>query len=236
VYTNKASLFQTAPKGVHHRQAPEQPSNSPQRSGRALEELDIEWAGDPLAAGQRAGGTLLRHRARPAGERPAPSASQQPRASQSLSRPSVSALMEPALHLRRVTSRRCASWSATELLNSIFSQVEVRTVAQDYTVRWGRGGVSDPASRSRRRDAWPASGDRAALGSHAVDAPEATASPARPLRGGKESQFDTLQTQPLLTVTQSLEPGDIRNIGPVRQLGTHNRLPQRVTPRHTIQH
>jgi hypothetical protein len=114
VYTDKASLFQTAPKGVHHRQAPEQPSNSPQRSGRALEELDIEWAGDPLAAGQRAGGTLLRHRARPAGERPAPSASQQPRASQSLSRPSVSALMEPALHLRRVTSRRCASWSATE--------------------------------------------------------------------------------------------------------------------------
>jgi hypothetical protein len=60
VYTDKASLFQTAPKGVHHRQAPEQPSNSPQRSGRALEELDIEWAGDPLAAGQRAGGTVER--------------------------------------------------------------------------------------------------------------------------------------------------------------------------------
>jgi len=40
VYTDKASLFQIAPRAIHHRDAPE-----PQRSqiGRALEELNVEW-------------------------------------------------------------------------------------------------------------------------------------------------------------------------------------------------
>ena len=41
-------------------------------------------------------------------------------------------------------------------------------------------------------------------------------------------QFDTQQTQPLLTIAQAFEQGDIRNVGPVRQLSEYNRLPQRV--------
>src|SRR5215831_1830008 len=51
VYTDKASLFQTAPKGVHHRQAPAQ---QPTQIGRALAELDIEWiaAHSPQAKGR----------------------------------------------------------------------------------------------------------------------------------------------------------------------------------------
>jgi hypothetical protein len=128
---NKLGVARTATGGVH-RQGQSvsnraQGSASPP-SARATEQQPTEIGsgarGTRYRVGWRStrrrpkggwnGGTLLRHRARPAGERPAPSASQQPRASQSLSRPSVSALMEPALHLRRVTSRRCASWSATE--------------------------------------------------------------------------------------------------------------------------
>jgi hypothetical protein len=40
VYTDKASLFQTAPQAVHHREAPAQ---QPTQIGRALQELNIEW-------------------------------------------------------------------------------------------------------------------------------------------------------------------------------------------------
>jgi transposase-like protein len=51
VYTDKASLFQTTPKAVHHRQAPAQ---QPTQIGRALAELDIEWiaAHSPQAKGR----------------------------------------------------------------------------------------------------------------------------------------------------------------------------------------
>ena len=51
VYTDKASLFQVTPHGIHHRDAPE-----PQRTqiGRALQELNIEWiaAHSPQAKGR----------------------------------------------------------------------------------------------------------------------------------------------------------------------------------------
>jgi transposase InsO family protein len=51
VYTDKASLFQVAPRAIHHRDAPEE-----QRSqiGRALKELNIEWiaAHSPQAKGR----------------------------------------------------------------------------------------------------------------------------------------------------------------------------------------
>lgn len=51
MYTDKASLFQTAPKGVHHRQAPSEP---PTQIGRVLRELGIEWiaAHSPQAKGR----------------------------------------------------------------------------------------------------------------------------------------------------------------------------------------
>ena len=51
VYTDKASLFQTAAKGIHHRDAP---AEQPTQIGRALRELSIEWiaAHSPQAKGR----------------------------------------------------------------------------------------------------------------------------------------------------------------------------------------
>ena len=51
VYTDKASLFQTAPKGIHHRDAPAEP---PTQIGRALRELGIggSAAHSPQAKGR----------------------------------------------------------------------------------------------------------------------------------------------------------------------------------------
>ena len=51
VYTDKASLFQIAPRGIHHRDAPEQQLS---QIGRALQELNIEWiaAHSPQAKGR----------------------------------------------------------------------------------------------------------------------------------------------------------------------------------------
>ena len=51
VYTDKASLFQVTPHGIHHRDAPEQQLT---QIGRALKELNIEWiaAHSPQAKGR----------------------------------------------------------------------------------------------------------------------------------------------------------------------------------------
>ena len=51
VYTDKASLFQVAPRAIHHRDAPEQQQS---QIGRALQELNIEWiaAHSPQAKGR----------------------------------------------------------------------------------------------------------------------------------------------------------------------------------------
>jgi len=51
VYTDKASLFQVAPRASHHRDAPEQQLT---QIGRALQELNIEWiaAHSPQAKGR----------------------------------------------------------------------------------------------------------------------------------------------------------------------------------------
>jgi len=51
VYTDKASLFQIAPRAIHHRDAPEQQQS---QIGRALAELNIEWiaAHSPQAKGR----------------------------------------------------------------------------------------------------------------------------------------------------------------------------------------
>jgi hypothetical protein len=51
VYTDKASLFQIAPRACHHRDAPEQQLT---QIGRALQELNIEWiaAHPPQAKGR----------------------------------------------------------------------------------------------------------------------------------------------------------------------------------------
>jgi transposase len=51
VYTDKASLFQVTPRAIHHRDAPEQQLT---QIGRALQELNIEWiaAHSPQAKGR----------------------------------------------------------------------------------------------------------------------------------------------------------------------------------------
>ena len=51
VYTDKASLFQIAPRAIHHRDAP---AHQLTQIGRALKELNIEWiaAHSPQAKGR----------------------------------------------------------------------------------------------------------------------------------------------------------------------------------------
>lgn len=135
VYTDKASLFQTAPKAVHHRQAPEQ---QPTQIGRALKELDIEWiaAHSPQAKGrvERFFGTA------------------QDRLVKGLRKVKACNLEQANRYLQQVYlplwNRRftCAAEQAGNAhraldrgleLDSVLSQVEVRSVAQDYTIRWG---------------------------------------------------------------------------------------------------
>lgn len=135
VYTDKASLFQTAPKAVHHRQAPAQ---QPTQIGRALAELDIEWiaAHSPQAKGrvERFFGTA------------------QDRLVKGLRKVGAGNLEQANRYLQQVYlplwNRRfsCAAGQAGDAhraldrrleLASVLSQLEVRSVAQDYTVRWG---------------------------------------------------------------------------------------------------
>jgi transposase-like protein len=176
VYTDKASLFQTAPKAVHHREAPAQP---PTQIGRALEELDIEWiaAHSPQAKGrvERFFGTAqdrLVKGLRKVGARTRQQATWNRRFARE---------PEQAGDAHRALNRGLE-------LDSVLSQVEVRTIAQDYTAL-GRSRLSDPAVRHRRRDAWEAGRDRAAAGSDVVDALEETVFPTDALCGGKETQL-----------------------------------------------
>jgi transposase-like protein len=144
VYTDKASLFQTAPKAVHHREAPAQP---PTQIGRALEELDIEWiaAHSPQAKGrvERFFGTAqdrLVKGLRKVGAR---------------TRQQANDYLEQVylpLWNRRFAREPEQAGDAHRALNrgleldSVLSQVEVRTIAQDYTVRWA--GAAYPIRRS----------------------------------------------------------------------------------------
>ena len=134
VYTDKASLFQTAPKGAHHRQAPAQ---QPTQIGRALRELNIEWiaAHSPQAKGriERFFGTA------------------QDRLVKGLRKVGASTLEQandylvdrylPLWERRFAQQPRQAGDAHRRLeegadLDSVLSRVELRRVAQDYTVRW----------------------------------------------------------------------------------------------------
>ena len=187
VYTDKASLFQTAPKAVHHRQAPAQ---QPTQIGRALAELDIEWiaAHSPQAKGrvERFFGTA------------------QDRLVKGLRKVGASNREQANRYLEQVYlplwNQRftCAAEQAGDAHRALDRRLELEFGAEPggsadrrpgLHRALGRGDVSDPAGRHRRRDAWPAGRDRTAPGSDAMDALEATASPVRPLRGGKETQL-----------------------------------------------
>jgi len=136
-YTDKASLFQTAPKAAHHRDAP---GAQPTQIGRALAELNIEWiaAHSPQAKGriERFFGTaqdrlvkgLRKVRAHTVEEANA----------------YLEKIYLPMWNQRFICEPRQAGDAHRALdtktdLDSVLSRVEPRTLAQDYTVRWQAG-------------------------------------------------------------------------------------------------
>jgi hypothetical protein len=136
VYTDKASLFQTAPKAVHHREAPAQ---QPTQIGRALQELNIEWiaAHSPQAKGpvERFFGTAQDRLVKGLRKHQACTLEQANRY--------LSQHFLPLWNRRFVCEPRAPGNAHRGLepgtdLNSILSRVETRRIAQDYTLRWDR--------------------------------------------------------------------------------------------------
>ena len=134
VYTDKASLFQIAPRAIHHRDAPQQQLS---QIGRALKELNIEWiaAHSPQAKGriERAFQTA------------------QDRLVKGLRQVGAKHLESANLYLEQVylplwnqrfrSEPQLAGDAHRALmpgtnLDSVLSIRESRTVAPDYTVRW----------------------------------------------------------------------------------------------------
>jgi transposase-like protein len=134
VYTDKASLFQIAPRAIHHRDAPEQQLT---QIGRALQELGIEWiaAHSPQAKGrierafQTAQDRLVKG-LRQVGAHNLETANQY--------------LQQVYLPLWNRRFRRPAQLAGDAHrallpgtnLDSVLSVRESRTVSQDHTVRW----------------------------------------------------------------------------------------------------
>lgn len=135
VYTDKASLFQVMPRAIHHRDAPEQ---QPTQIGRALKELNIEWiaAHSPQAKGRI--------------ERSFQTA--QDRLVKGLRQVRAQDLQTANAYLEQVflplwqRRFRCEAQLAGDAhrallpgtnLDSVLSIRANRTVAGDYTVRWG---------------------------------------------------------------------------------------------------
>ncbi|MGA8216612.1 MAG: ISNCY family transposase, partial [Candidatus Sulfotelmatobacter sp.] len=134
VYTDKASLFQVAPRAVHHRDAPQEQLT---QIGRALKELNIEWiaAHSPQAKGriERAFQTA------------------QDRLVKGLRQVAAHDVQTANAYLQHVfvplwnRRFRCQPQLAGDAhrgllpgmnLDSVLSIHESRTVSQDHTVRW----------------------------------------------------------------------------------------------------
>jgi len=134
VYTDKASLFQIAPRAPHHRDAPEQQRT---QIGRALKELNIGWiaAHSPQAKGriersfQTAQDRLVKGLRR-VGAKDLESANAY-----------VEQVFIPLWNRRFIYEPQIAGDAHRALLpgtnlDSVLSIRESRTVAPDYTVRW----------------------------------------------------------------------------------------------------
>jgi len=134
VYTDKASLFQIAPRAIHHRDAPEQQLT---QIGRALEELNIEWiaAHSPQAKGrierafQTAQDRLVKG-LRQVGAKDLATANQY-----------LEHVYRPLWNRRFRREPQLAGDAHRALLpgtnlDSVLSIRESRTVSQDHTVRW----------------------------------------------------------------------------------------------------
>ena len=135
VYTDKASLFQITPRAIHHRDAPEQQLS---QIGRALKELNIEWiaAHSPQAKGriersfQTAQDRLVKGLRR-VGAKDLESANTY-----------LGKVLVPLWNRRFTAEPQMAGDAHRGLLpgrnlDSVLSIRESRTVAADYTVRWG---------------------------------------------------------------------------------------------------
>jgi transposase len=134
VYTDKASLFQIAPRAIHHRDAPAQQLT---QIGRALQELNIEWiaAHSPQAKGrierafQTAQDRLVKG-LRQVGAKDLATANQY-----------LEHVYLPLWNRRFRREPQLAGDAHRALLpgtnlDSVLSIRESRTVGQDHTVRW----------------------------------------------------------------------------------------------------
>jgi hypothetical protein len=134
VYTDKASLFQIAPRAIHHRDAPEQQLT---QIGRALQELSIEWiaAHSPQAKGrierafQTAQDRLVKG-LRQVGAHDLETANQY-----------LQQIYLPLWNRRFRRQARLAGDAHRALLpgtnlDSVLSLRESRTISQDHTIRW----------------------------------------------------------------------------------------------------
>jgi transposase-like protein len=134
VYTDKASLFQIAPRAIHHRDAPEQQLS---QIGRALQELNIEWiaAHSPQAKGrierafQTAQDRLVKG-LRQVGAKQVETANQY-----------LEQVYLPLWNQRFRRQPQMAGDAHRALppgihLDSVLSIRETRTVGQDHTLRW----------------------------------------------------------------------------------------------------
>src|SRR5450432_4054700 len=134
VYTDKASLFQIAPRASHHRYAPEQQRT---QIGRALQELNIEWiaAHSPQAKGrierafQTAQDRLVKG-LRQVGAKDLPTANAY-----------LQQVFVPLWNRRFRREPQLAGDAHRAVLpepnlDSVLSIRQSRTVGQDHTVRW----------------------------------------------------------------------------------------------------
>jgi transposase-like protein len=154
VYTDKASLFQIAPRAIHHRDAPEQQRT---QIGRALQELGIEWiaAHSPQAKGrierafQTAQDRLVKG-LRQVGAKDLETANQY-----------LQQIYLPLWNRRFRRPARLAGDAHRALLpgtnlDSVLSLRESRTVSQDHTVRWHGVITASSVSKLLRRCVEPA--------------------------------------------------------------------------------
>ena len=134
VYTDKASLFQIAPRAIHHRDAPQQQLT---QIGRALKELNIEWiaAHSPQAKGR------IERAFQTAQDRLVKGWRQVGANDLQTANAYLQQVYVPVWNRRFTREPRLAGDAHRALLagtnlESVLSIRQSRTVGQDHTVRW----------------------------------------------------------------------------------------------------
>src|SRR5437870_2782818 len=134
VYTDKASLFQIAPRAIHHRDAPQQQLT---QIGRALKELNIEWiaAHSPQAKGR------IERAFQTAQDRLVKGWRQVGANDLQTANAYLQQVYVPLWNRRFTREPRLAGDAHRAVLpetnlDSVLSIRESRTVGQDHTVRW----------------------------------------------------------------------------------------------------